>query len=123
MKNGEQVTGDIEVDDSSSLVAEHDQGIEKLKLRRYDKKHVDGGGVMQVIVQEPAPGRGGDLGPPWQVVKHHSVPFLWCLLFGPFYFAAKGAWIHAVIALLAALVTMGLSWLVYPFFAKGIVNR
>jgi hypothetical protein len=79
--------------------------------------------------EKPAPAPAQVPGPvqqgPWgaRVVKHHSVPFLWCLLFGPFYFAAKGAWIHAVIALLAALVTMGLSWLVYPFFAKGIVNR
>jgi hypothetical protein len=52
---------------------------------------------------------------PWgaRVVKHHSVPFLWCLLFGPVYFAAKGVWLHALIALLAALATMGLSWMVY----------
>ena len=48
-------------------MAEHDQGIEELKPCRYDKKHVDPGGVMQVIVQERAPCRGGDLGPPWQV--------------------------------------------------------
>ena len=62
-----RVLRDIEMDDFSSLMAEDDQGIEQLKLRRYDKKQVDGGGVMQVIVQERAPGRGGDLGPPWQV--------------------------------------------------------
>jgi hypothetical protein len=56
-------------------------------------------------------------------VERNSVPFLWCLLFGPIYFAAKGVWLHAVIALLAALATMGLSWLIYPFFAKGIVYK
>ena len=56
-------------------------------------------------------------------VERNSVPFLWCLLFGPIYFAAKGVWLHAVIALIAALATSGLSWLIYPFFAKGIVCR
>ena len=61
------------MDDSSSFMAEHDQGIEKLKLRRYDKKHVDGGGVMQVIVQERAPGRGGDLGPPWKISANRGL--------------------------------------------------
>jgi hypothetical protein len=40
-----RVLGDIEVDDVSSLMAEDEQGIEKLKRCRYDDKHVDGGGV------------------------------------------------------------------------------
>jgi hypothetical protein len=62
-----RVSGDIEMDDFPSLVAEHDQGIEQLKPCRYDDKQVDSGGIMQVVVQERAPGRGGDLGPPWQV--------------------------------------------------------
>ena len=61
------ILGDIEMDDFSSLMAEDDQGVEKLKRRRYDNEHVDGGGVMHVIVQERAPGRGGGLGPPRQV--------------------------------------------------------
>jgi hypothetical protein len=61
------------MDDFPSLVAEHDQGIEQLKPCRYDKKHVDGGGVMQLIVQERAPGRGGDLGPPWQVSANRGL--------------------------------------------------
>ena len=55
------------MDDFSSLMAEHDQGVEKPKPCRHDNEHVDGGGVMHVIVQERAPGRGGDLGSPWHV--------------------------------------------------------
>lgn len=49
------------------------------------------------------------------------VPFLWCLLFGVFYFAVKGIWRHAFISFFCALFTLCLSWLVYPFFARGIV--
>ena len=47
-----RVLCDIEMDNFSSLVAEDDQGVEELKPRRYDNEHVDGGGVMHVIVQE-----------------------------------------------------------------------
>lgn len=46
---------------------------------------------------------------------------LWCLLFGPAYFAVKGVWTHAAASLLLAIPTAGLSWLVYPFFAKQAV--
>jgi|GEM_PF-6192740 len=52
-----------------------------------------------------------------------NTPCLWCLLFGCFYFAAKGCWGHAALAFLLALPTSGLSWLVYPFFAGDIVRR
>jgi hypothetical protein len=47
---------------------------------------------------------------------------LWCLLFGCIYFAVKGVWTHAVAALLLALVTFCISWLVYPFFATQIMR-
>ena len=50
-----------------------------------------------------------------------SVPFLWCLLFGVFYFMVKGIWKHVFISFLLACCTLGLSWLVYPFSARGIV--
>ncbi len=46
------VLRDIEMDDFSSLVTEDEQGVEKPKRSRYDNEHVDGGGVMHVIVQE-----------------------------------------------------------------------
>ena len=61
------IWGDIEMDDSSSLVTEDDQGVENLKRRRYDNEHVDGGGFMHVIVQKRSPGRGGGFGSPRQV--------------------------------------------------------
>jgi hypothetical protein len=51
-----------------------------------------------------------------------SKPGLWTFLFGGFYFAAKGIWQHAIVALLLALVTGGLSWLCYPFFARSLLR-
>jgi hypothetical protein len=48
---------------------------------------------------------------------------LWCLLFGSIYFAVKGVWSHAVISLVLACSTFTLSWFVYPFFARGILER
>ena len=50
------------------------------------------------------------------------MPELWCLLFGCIYFAAKGIWTHAVAAFLLAIFTLGLSWLIYPLFARQIVR-
>jgi hypothetical protein len=55
------------MDDFSSLMAEDEQGVENPKPGSYDNEHVDGGGVVHVIVQERAPGRGGNLGPPWKI--------------------------------------------------------
>lgn len=50
-----------------------------------------------------------------------SRPFLWALLFGPIYFAVKGVWLHAVIALVLAF-TIFVSWLIYPFFARTVIR-
>ena len=50
-----------------TLIAEDDQGVEKLKACSCDNEYVDSGGVMHVIVQKRAPGLGGDLGPPWEI--------------------------------------------------------
>ena len=47
--------------------------------------------------------------------------WLWCLLFGCFFFVYKGVWIHAIIGLACAIATSGISWLIYPFFAKKIM--
>ena len=55
--------------------------------------------------------------------KVSSSVFLWVLIFGSFYFMVKGIWAHAVISLICAVCTFGASWLIYPFFAKGIVRR
>lgn len=49
--------------------------------------------------------------------------WLLCLLFGPLYFAAKGIWTHALVSLVLALVTFGISWLIYPFLARGIIEK
>ena len=36
-----------------------------------------------------------------------ELAWLWCLLFGCFYFAAKGVWTHPVAAFFLAIVTYG----------------
>jgi hypothetical protein len=51
-----------------------------------------------------------------------GTPWLWCLLFGCIYFAVRGMWTHAVGAALLAIFTAGFSWLIYPFFARQIVE-
>jgi hypothetical protein len=48
--------------------------------------------------------------------------FLWALVFGVLYFAVKGVWRHAVISFVLAVCTLGLSWLIYPFFAKSMLR-
>ncbi len=48
--------------------------------------------------------------------------FAGCLLFGTLYFAYKGVWKHAIISFLAAFMTLGISWFIYPFFAYGCVK-
>lgn len=53
-------------------------------------------------------------------VRH---PGLWCLLFGCFYLVYKGAWIAGIMAALLAFLTFGFSWLIFPFFAQGLVQR
>ena len=51
-----------------------------------------------------------------------SHPGLWTLLFGSFYFALRRVWPHALASFIAALLSFGLSWLVYPFFAHEIIR-
>tara|TARA_B100000768_G_scaffold116398_1_gene107730 strand:- start:420 stop:653 length:234 start_codon:yes stop_codon:yes gene_type:complete len=46
---------------------------------------------------------------------------LWCLVFGSLYFAYKGIWRHFVLSLVIGLFTFGVSWFIYPFFAKNII--
>src|ERR1035437_8875359 len=55
------------MDDSSSVVAEDDQGVKKPKRRGCNDEHVDRNNVCQVVVQETTPGRGGDFWPPRHV--------------------------------------------------------
>lgn len=49
--------------------------------------------------------------------------WLWVLLLGCVYFAVRGVWTHAVVGLVLAILTWGVSWLVYPFFARIIMQR
>ena len=47
--------------------------------------------------------------------------FWWSLLLGPFYFAYMGVWDTAVISFILAVISGGLSVLVYPFFTEKII--
>ena len=66
---------------------------------------------MAILFKNPANG----------YIESSSNAWLWCLLFGIFYFLFKGIWTHAVIGFVLAVLTGGISWLIYPFFAKSIV--
>jgi hypothetical protein len=55
-------------------------------------------------------------------VETCGAPWLFALLFGGFYFLAKGIWAHAAISLILTIPTFGWAWLIYPFFARGIVR-
>lgn len=45
------------------------------------------------------------------------------LLFAPIYFAVKGVWTHAVASLILAILTSGVSNIVYCFFAPSIMQN
>ncbi len=49
--------------------------------------------------------------------------WLWCFLFGPAYFALKSVWTHMVFSAVLALCTGGISWFIYPFFARDIIEK
>ena len=67
-----------------------------------------GGRGMANRFRNPSNGYEENVGQAW----------LWCLLLGPIYFAAKGIWLHAAASLLLAIGTGGISWFIYPFFAN-----
>ena len=52
---------------------EDDHGVEKAKRRSHNNEHVDGCGVAHVIVQERAPGWGGDRGPTWKISANRGL--------------------------------------------------
>jgi len=56
-------------------------------------------------------------------IEETSLTFLWVLLFGVFYFLYKKIWNHALISFGLAIITAGVSWLIYPFFGKEIVRK
>src|SRR6185369_15110860 len=55
-------------------------------------------------------------------VEKIRAPFLFTLLFGCFYFAVRGVWTHAIASFFLAMMTAGISWLLYPFFASQIMR-
>ena len=44
------------------------------------------------------------------------------LLFAILYFAYRKIWSHFIIGLVLAIATMGISWLIYPFFSYWIIK-
>lgn len=48
------------------------------------------------------------------------VEFITCLVFGSFYFAYRGFWGHFFLSAILAILTSGISWLLYPFFVEKI---
>ena len=50
-------------------------------------------------------------------------PFIWTLLFGALYFLVKGSFKHFLLGIIAAIITVGISWFIYPFFAPGIIRN
>ncbi len=51
-----------------------------------------------------------------------DLAWLWTLLLGTIYFGVKGVWPHVFISIILAIVTGGLSWLIYPFFARKVIE-
>ena len=48
--------------------------------------------------------------------------WLWCFLFGAFYFLFKRNWRHVFLYILFAVFTLGISMLIYPLFVRKINN-
>ena len=49
-----------------------------------------------------------------------ALSWLWCFLFGPFYFLVKGNIKQMFLFLLFAILSGGISMFVYPFMIRGI---
>jgi len=52
-----------------------------------------------------------------------GLAWLWTLLFGFIYLAIRGVWTHVVAYVFLAVMTAGISWFIYPFFASGILRN
>jgi len=55
-----------------------------------------------------------------------SVPFIWSLLFGPFYMFWHGAWSMAIIHILLTIATssaFGFGYFIFPLFAAAALHR
>lgn len=53
-------------------------------------------------------------------VYHPNQAPWWCLLFGCLYFLTRENWVHATLSAALAIMTVGISWLLYPFFVNSI---
>ena len=42
---------------------------------------------------------------------------------GPFYFAIHKVWKHAILGAVLAILTVGISWLVYPVYSERIMRN
>ena len=49
-------------------------------------------------------------------------PFGGALVFGPFYFFYKRMWTVGAVQIVAVPLTLGLAWVVMPFFAEGLLR-
>jgi hypothetical protein len=58
----------------------------------------------------------------YRVQVNDGSAFVWTLLFGGFFFLVRGSVRHFFIGLILGACTFGLSWLIYPFFAAGILR-
>jgi hypothetical protein len=65
------------------------------------------------------------IGSLYHPVNHEAVDiykgFSWpCLFLGPIWFIAKGLWLWAILSGVLVFITMGVSQLIFPFFANGL---
>jgi hypothetical protein len=61
------VSGDLEMDDSPSMVIKYNHGIEHPKCRGHDDEHVDRDDDRHMVPQKAAPSWGGGLRAPRQI--------------------------------------------------------
>ena len=52
---------------------------------------------------------------------YSGLSWLWVLLFGPFYWAVRGVWRHAILHFVLFVATLGIASLVYAFLTYGIL--
>ena len=55
--------------------------------------------------------------------KNLNYVWLWCMIFGMWYFLYNSAWKWALIYTLIFLVTFGYSAFIFPFFARSIMRK
>ena len=61
-------------------------------------------------------------GKEFKEVKKIETAWLWTFIFGIFYPLYKGAWMNALAGFILGILTAGLSWIIYPFFAGKAIG-